>query len=69
VLPHRGFDLSHSRSEHDSKIKIILFNDLIDLLNFVFLNALKLQVTEHKSVAMEDGDKVQRTEPNDLPAN
>ena len=29
--------------------------------------ALKAQSAEHRSVAMEDGDKVQRTRPNDLP--
>ena len=28
---------------------------------------LKPWGTEHRSVVMEDGDKVQRTKPNDLP--
>ena len=49
------------------KIKSNYFNEIDELLNFVLSAALKAWDTEHRSVAMEDGDKVQRTKPNDLP--
>ena len=42
---------------------------LIEFVNFVLYGVLKALGPEHRSVGMEDGDKVQGAEPNDLLTN
>jgi hypothetical protein len=62
-----GAAVKHPAKNKIHKIITSHINALENYLNFVLFAALKALGTEHRSVAMEDGDKVQRTEPNDLP--